>query len=222
VQARDRLDELIRRRSGFAAFINAHCLNIACKDPAYVDILNRADAVWPDGSGIRMAGRIRRFPVPENVNGTDMFPLICAKPYRIFMLGAAPGVAEKAMANAQAEFPGAQFVGAAPGFFADEAEERAVIRRINALDPDVLLVAMGVPRQEKWIDEHRSKLVCGVVMAVGGLLDFVSGRIPRAPLWMRKLGIEWCYRLYQEPVRLFRRYVIGNPLFLLRVIFRKD
>ena len=222
VQALDRLDELIRRRSGFAAFINAHCLNIACKDPAYVDILNRADAVWPDGSGIRMAGRIRRFPVPENVNGTDMFPLICAKPYRIFMLGAAPGVAEKAMANAQAEFPGAQFVGAAPGFFADEAEERAVIRRINALDPDVLLVAMGVPRQEKWIDEHRSELVCGVVMAVGGLLDFVSGRIPRAPLWMRKLGIEWCYRLYQEPVRLFRRYVLGNPLFLLRVIFRKD
>ena len=221
-QALDRLDELIRRRSGFAAFINAHCLNIACKDPEYVDILNRADAVWPDGSGIRMAGRIRRFPVPENVNGTDMFPLICAKPYRIFMLGAAPGVAEKAMARAQTEFPAAQFVGAAPGFFADEAEERAVIARINALDPDILLVAMGVPRQEKWIDRHRSELVCGVVMAVGGLLDFVSGRIPRAPVWMRKLGIEWCYRLYQEPVRLFRRYVIGNPLFLLRVIFRKD
>ena len=221
-QALDRLDELIRRRSGFAAFINAHCLNIACKDPEYVDILNRADAVWPDGSGIRMAGRIRRFPVPENVNGTDMFPLICAKPYRIFMLGAAPGVAEKAMANARAEFPAARFVGAAPGFFADEAEERAVIARINALDPDILLVAMGVPRQEKWIDRHRSELVCGVVIAVGGLLDFVSGRIPRAPVWMRKLGIEWCYRLYQEPVRLFRRYVIGNPLFLLRVIFRKD
>ena len=220
--ALDRLDELIRRRSGFAAFINAHCLNIACGDPEYVKILNRADVVWPDGSGIRMAGKIRRFPVPGNVNGTDMFPLMCQKPYRIFMLGAAPGVAEKAMANARARFPDAQFVGAAPGFFADEEEERAVIRRINALDPDVLLVAMGVPRQEKWIDRHRAELVCGVVMAVGGLLDFVSERIPRAPLWMRKMGIEWCYRLYQEPTRLFRRYVIGNPLFLLRVIFRKD
>ena len=221
-QALDRLDELIRRRSGFAVFINAHCLNIACKDPDYVDILNRADAVWPDGSGVRMAGRIRRFPVPENVNGTDMFPLICAKPYRIFMLGAAPGVAEKAMDNARAKFPRAQFVGAASGFFADETEERAVIERINNLDPDVLLVAMGVPRQEKWIARHRTELVCGVAMAVGGLLDFVSERIPRAPLWMRKLGIEWCYRLYREPVRLFRRYVIGNPLFLMRVFFRKD
>ena len=151
-----------------------------------------------------------------------MFPLICGKSYRIFMLGAAPGVAEKAMANARAKFPLAQFVGAASGFFSGEEEEQAVIRRINDLNPDVLLVAMGVPRQEKWIDRHRAELVCGVVMAVGGLLDFVSERIPRAPLWMRKLGIEWCYRLYQEPFRLFRRYVIGNPLFLLRVIFRKD
>lgn len=221
-QALTMLDELIGKRSGFAAFINAHCLNVACKDREYAEILNHADAVWPDGSGIRMAGRIRRFPVPENVNGTDMFPLICARPYRIFMLGAAPGVAEKALENARAKFPAAQFVGAASGFFADEAEERAVIARINALNPDILLVAMGVPRQEKWIARHRGELVCGTAMAVGGLLDFVSGRIPRAPDWMRKLGIEWCYRLYQEPVRLFRRYVIGNPLFLLRVIFRKD
>ena len=103
-----------------------------------------------------------------------------------------------------------------------EAEERAVIARINALAPDILLVAMGVPRQEKWIAAHRKELVCGAAMAVGGLLDFVSERIPRAPLWMRKLGIEWCFRLYQEPLRLFRRYVIGNPLFLLRVLCRRD
>lgn len=221
-RALEQLDGLVRRRSGFAAFINAHCLNIACRDPEYVEILNRADTVWPDGSGVRMAGRIRRFPVPENVNGTDMFPLICARPYRIFMLGAAPGVAEKALANARSKFPAARFVGAAPGFFADEAEEQAVIGRIRKLGPDILLVAMGVPRQEKWIARHLSELNCGAVMAVGGLLDFVSERIPRAPLWMRKLGLEWCYRLYQEPVRLFRRYVIGNPLFLLRVVFRKD
>ena len=221
-EALEHLDALIRRRGGFAAFINAHCLNIACKDPDYVRILNQADAVWPDGSGIRMAGRIRHFPVPDNVNGTDMFPLICGKPYRIFMLGAAPGVAEKAMENAKAKFPAARFVGAADGFFADKQKEQSVIARINGLDPDILLVAMGVPRQEKWIAEHRHELVCGAAVAVGGLLDFVSGRIPRAPGWMRKLGIEWCYRLYQEPVRLFRRYVIGNPLFILRVIFRKD
>jgi len=221
-EALERLEKLVKKRSSFGAFINAHCLNIACRDREYVEILNGADAVWPDGSGVRMAGRIRRFPVPDNVNGTDMFPLICGRPWRIFMLGGAPGVAETALAKAREKFPAAQFVGAAPGFFADGEEERAVIARINALDPDILLVAMGVPKQEKWIARHRKELVCGIALAVGGLLDFVSERIPRAPLWMRKMGIEWCYRLYQEPRRMFRRYVLGNPLFLLRVLFRKD
>ena len=80
---------------------------------------------------------------------------------------------------------------------------------------------MGVPKQEKWIARHRQELVCGVSLAVGGLLDFVSERIPRAPLWMRRMGIEWCYRLYQEPRRMFRRYVLGNPLFVFRVLFRE-
>lgn len=221
-EALDRLEKLVKKRSSFGAFINAHCLNIACRDREYVEILQKADAVWPDGSGVRMAGRIRRFPVPDNVNGTDMFPLICRRPWRIFMLGGAPGVAETALLKAREKFPAAQFVGAAPGFFSDEEEERAVIERIDALDPDILLVAMGVPKQEKWIARHRKELVCGVALAVGGLLDFVSERIPRAPLWMRKLSIEWCYRLYQEPRRMFRRYVLGNPLFLLRVLFRKD
>ena len=220
-EALDKLDDLVHGRNGFAAFINAHCLNIACRDPEYRAVLEAADAVWPDGSGVKLAGRILGFRVPENVNGTDMFPLLCANPYRIYMLGAAPGVAETAMKKAAAAFPEAKFVGASPGFFADEADERAVIDRINALDPDVLLVAMGVPLQEKWIHRHRAELKCGVALAVGGLLDFVSGRIPRAPMWMRKCGIEWCYRLYREPVRLFRRYVIGNPLFVLRLLFRR-
>ena len=220
-EALSALDALVRRRSGFAAFANAHCFNIAYHDAQYRNILNRADAVWPDGSGIRLAGRICGFKVPDNVNGTDMFPLICGKPYSIYMLGAAPGVAEKAMENAAKRFPAAHFVGASPGFFADEDEERAVIGRINMLDPDVLLVAMGVPLQEKWIGRHLGELKCGVAVAVGGLLDFVSGRIPRAPAWMRGCGIEWMYRLYQEPVRLFRRYIIGNPLFVFRVLFRR-
>ncbi len=220
-QALERLDELVKKRSAFAAFINAHCLNVAYRDREYAGILNGADAVWPDGSGVRLAGRLRRFPVPENVNGTDMFPLICARPYRIFMLGGAPGVAETAMAKAHEKFPAAEFVGAAPGFFADAADERRVIGRINALDPDILLVAMGVPKQEKWIALHRKELVCGVALAVGGLLDFVSERIPRAPLWMRRMGIEWCYRLWQEPRRMFRRYVLGNPLFVFRILSGK-
>ena len=194
----------------FFAFVNAHCLNLAYTDAAYAEILRRCDVVWPDGTGVRMAGRRLGFPVPENVNGTDLFPLLSG---RVFLYGAAPGVAERATENVRAKYPQMTVVGTADGF----GDERAVIEAVNRVRPDILLVAKGVPLQEKWIAEHLGELKCGCAIAVGGLLDFVSGRIPRAPLWMRRLGIEWLYRLKCEPVRMFRRYVIGNPLFLLRL-----
>ena len=194
----------------FFAFVNAHCLNLAYVDAAYAEILRRCDVVWPDGTGVRMAGRRLGFPVPENVNGTDLFPLLSG---RVFLYGAAPGVAERAAENVRAKYPQMTVVGTADGF----GDERAVIEAVNRVRPDILLVAKGVPLQEKWIAAHLGELKCGCVIAVGGLLDFVSGRIPRAPLWMRRLGIEWLYRLKCEPVRMFRRYVIGNPLFLSRL-----
>lgn len=205
-------------RCAFAAFVNAHCLNMAWSDKGYLDVLKRSDVVWPDGIGVKLAGRILGFPVPENVNGTDMFPLICESGLSIWLLGAAPGVAEIAMRKAKEAHPDAVLLGADHGYFEDEEAERKAIEAINAARPDALLVAMGVPRQEKWIARHQDELQCGVAVAVGGLFDFVSGRIPRAPLWMRKSGLEWLFRLYQEPTRLFRRYVIGNPLFLARTL----
>ena len=194
----------------FFAFVNAHCLNLAYRDAAYAEILRRCDCVWPDGTGVRMAGRRLGFPVPENVNGTDMFPLLEG---RVFLYGAAPGVAERAAENIRTKYPRMTVVGTADGF----GDEREVIASVNRANPDILLVAKGVPRQEKWIADHLGELRCGCAIAVGGLLDFVSGRIPRAPLWMRRCGIEWLYRLKCEPVRMFRRYVIGNPLFLMRL-----
>ena len=194
----------------FFAFVNAHCLNLAYGDVAYAEILRRCDCVWPDGTGVRMAGRRLGFPVPENVNGTDLFPLLSG---RVFLYGAAPGVAERAAENIRQKHPQVTVVGTADGF----GDERAVIAAVNRVEPDVLLVAKGVPLQEKWIAAHLGELRCGAVIAVGGLLDFVSGRMPRAPMWMRRCGIEWLYRLKCEPVRMFRRYVIGNPLFLMRL-----
>ena len=194
----------------FFAFVNAHCLNLAYADAAYAEILRRCDVVWPDGTGVRMAGRRLGFPVPENVNGTDLFPLLSG---RVFLYGAAPGVAERAAENVRAKYPRMTVVGTADGY----GDECAVIEAVNRVRPDILLVAKGVPLQEKWIAAHLGELKCGCAIAVGGLLDFVSGRIPRAPLWMRRLGIEWLYRLKCEPVRMFRRYVIGNPLFLSRL-----
>ncbi len=200
-------------------FVNAHCLNLAYNDAEYRSILNCAETVWPDGSGVRLAGRLRRFAVPENVNGTDMLPLLCDGKHSIYLLGGRPGIALRTMENLQKRYPQVRIVGAASGYFGTQQEEERVIREINAANPDILLVAMGVPKQEKWITAHRNELQCGAAIGVGGLFDFYSGRIPRAPMWMRKAGLEWCYRLYQEPVRLFKRYVIGNPLFVLRVLF---
>ena len=205
-------------RCSVYSFVNAHCLNIACGNPVYRRVLKKSDAVWPDGSGIRIAGRIMGFAVPENVNGTDLFPHLCEGDFTMFLLGARPGIAEKAMEQAAEQHPGVKIIGVADGYFHNSNAERRVINRINTLNPDILLVAMGVPKQELWISAHREELHCGVAIAVGGLFDFVSGRIPRAPLWLRRLGMEWCYRLYQEPIRLFRRYIFGNPLFLFRVL----
>ena len=105
------------------------------------------------------------------------------------------------------------------GFFA-KADEPAILAHLEKVRPDILLVAMGVPRQERWIAEHLSEKHCTVALGVGALLDFMSGTIPRAPLRLRRLGLEWLFRLLVEPMRLWRRYLIGNPLFLMRVLGR--
>lgn len=221
------------RRTGHCTmfnFVNAHCLNLAYRDPEYRRILEKSAAVWPDGSGVKLAGRLLGFAVPENVNGTDMFPLLCDGKYSIWLLGAAPGVAAQAAERVRSLFPAARIVGCSHGFFADDDSERRLIEAVNAADPDLLLVALGVPKQEKWMAAHLHELHCGAVIGVGGLLDFISGRIPRAPRLLRRLGMEWIWRLAMEPKRLFRRYVIGNPMFVFRVvkyrfknlIFRKE
>jgi len=194
----------------FFAFVNAHCLNVAYGNAAYADVLRRCDCVWPDGAGVRLAGRRLGFPVPENVNGTDLFPLLSG---RVFLYGATSNVVRRAAENIKAKYPRMTVVGLAQGF----GDDRATIAEINRVEPDILLVARGVPLQELWIAEHLAELRCGCAIAVGGLFDFVSGHAPRAPQWMRQYGLEWVFRLMLEPRRLFRRYVIGNPLFLMRL-----
>lgn len=212
------------RRPGIAlrqmAFVNPDCLNIAWAHPEYHRALQQAERVLPDGIGIHLGCRMRGQTLRENVNGTDLFPLLCEAASRtshsLYLLGARPGIAAAAAEQIQRRFPALMIAGTQDGYF-DTAEERAVVDAINASGADILLVAFGAPRQELWIAHHREQLQVGVAFGVGGLLDFYSGRIPRAPVWMRELGIEWVYRLAQEPGRMWRRYLIGNPLFLFRV-----
>lgn len=222
------MDEALQKIDGFVksgkshhiAFINAHCLNIAYKNSNYRQILQNCSAVFADGIGAKVGAAMLGYKVEENVNGTDMFPLLAQKPYRIYLFGGAPGVAEKALEKARTLNGKAEFTGCADGFFAAKSEEQ-IFAELAELKVDLLLVALGVPKQEEWINSHLDKLPGCTALGVGGLLDFVSERIPRAPIWMRKNNIEWCFRLYCEPVRLFKRYIIGNPLFIARVFHCK-
>ena len=216
-EALEKIDHLIEsRQNHHIAFINAHCLNIAYNDLKYKQVLNGCSGVFADGIGAKIGAKMLGYKVEENVNGTDMFPLLAQRPYRIYLFGGAPGVAKRALEKAQAIGGKAGFIGCADGFFKEKSEDE-LFAELKALKPDLVLVALGVPKQELWINEHLQDFPGCVAIGVGGLLDFVSERIPRAPLWMRKCNIEWCYRLYNEPIRLFKRYIIGNPLFVARV-----
>lgn len=211
-----------RKQAVKIAFVNADCFNQAWKNQKYHAILSTYEFIFPDGIGLVIAGKLIRRPLKANINGTDMLPFLCRlaeeKGFSFYFLGAAPGVAEKMSANLQKQYPRLRIAGWRDGFFTGPEAEKAAVAEIARCRPDLLLVAMGVPRQETFIAAHWPELHCQVAMGVGGLFDFYSGNIPRAPLWLREIGMEWAFRLYQEPFRLFKRYVIGNPLFLWRVV----
>ena len=198
------------------AFLNAHCANVARKDWRYRDTLENVEALLPDGSGVAMAAKLNGAPLGDNLNGTDLFGRLCRclafRKISVFFLGGRPGVAQQAAENTKAEIPLLNIAGHRHGYFSPR-EEQDVIDEINASGARVVFVAFGVPDQDVWISRIRHRLHAPVILGVGGLLDFVSGRIPRAPLWMRKAGLEWMYRLKCEPKRMWRRYIIGNISF---------
>jgi beta-1,4-glucosyltransferase len=201
-------------------FINAHSINLSLSNPAFHRTLNQADTLFADGSGIRMAAKTAGYSVKENTNGTDMLPHLCQaceqQGKSIYLLGAKPGTAQKAAANLQVTYPNLKIAGVQHGYMPkDQIEDQ--IAQINASGCHVLLVAMGSPIQESWLVENQAKLRCQTALAVGGLFDFYSGQIKRSPVWIRELGLEWVWRLMQEPLKKFKRYVIGTPLFLFHV-----
>lgn len=221
----DAVDELIARirlhRRTRVFFVNAHCVNVARRDLGYRGCLGRADFVLADGSGILLASRLLGLPIRHNLNGTDFVPTLlehaAVDNRAVFLLGGRPGIAALAAERLVERNPNLRVVGSSHGYLSSQEEEE-LINRIAELQPDILLVAKGVPLQETWLDEHWERLNVGLGLAVGGLIDFTAGVHPRAPRWMRVLGIEWCFRLAQEPRRLARRYLIGNVVFLMSVL----
>ncbi len=213
-------EQLENESTGQFCFVNADCLNIACKDEEYAAILKKMDMNLADGIGLKIAGKILNRQIRENVNGTDMFPHLCAMLERtgksVFLLGAKPGVVDDLCVWIQEHYPKVNIAGSRHGYFTPE-EEPAILETIRNSGADLVLVAFGVPRQEKWIDRNLAQTGAKAVIGVGGLFDFYSGRIARAPKWMREIGFEWLYRVWQEPGRMWKRYFIGNGVFLYRV-----
>ncbi len=202
-------------------FVNPDCMNKLYVDKQYFEILEKADYIFPDGIGISIACKKLGTPLIENVNGTDMLPFVCQlsqqKGYKVFLFGAKVGIAEKMKKKLEQKYNNLQIVGCRDGYFDWDKDSETIVEEINESKADILLVAFGVPLQEKWITNYHDKLKANVQIGVGGLFDFYSGQMNRAPKWMREIGMEWLYRLYKEPKRMWRRYIIGNPLFLYRV-----
>ncbi len=221
VSRKDSIQKIFNSGRQTVAFVNAHCINVAAKDNIYRWALNKATTLLPDGSGLNLAAKIAGKGFVENLNGTDLFLDIikesAANNLKIFLLGSQPGIAAKAAERASSIEPTLKIAGTHHGFFGPE-EEVELIKSINASGADVLLVALGVPRQDVWIARNRRRLNAQVVFGVGAQFDFWSGRISRAPMLLRKLGLEWTWRLAIEPRRMFTRYIFGNTTFIGRII----
>lgn len=221
-QALALLEEKLVSREGFThiAFLNANNANVMVGDPEYRDVLDRC-LVLPDGIGVDIAAHFLhggRFTA--NLNGTDFVPAaltFISKPLRVGLLGATSEVLQAAAVNFRKHTPWHEFIEISDGYF-DREDPVLILKRIKAARIDLLLVAMGTPLQEKWVDRHLSADHARVVISVGALLDFVSGRVARAPSWIRRLRSEWLFRLWLEPSRLWRRYVLGIPVFLWHVL----
>ena len=194
----------------------------AQEDPELQQILENAALVTPESSGILWASKALGAPLQEFTPGIDLMLSVCRvaeiDERTVFLLGSEPGVAEAASKALQRQFPRLRIAGTEQGYF-KASEEFKVISLIRSVSPDLLFVGMGMPAQEKWIAKHLLELRVSVVMGVGGSFDVLSGKLMRAPAPMRRLGIEWVYRLAQEPWRW--RRISQLPMFVIKVLKQK-
>lgn len=220
-EALEAISELVRGGKGGSVFTpNVDHVVTAEDDPEFRAAYGSVSLSLADGKFVVWAGRLLGTPVPEKVSGSDLIePLLRLagrSGWRVFLLGGAPGVAEAAAERSRRDF-GVQVVGTASPFLRLDGTREDLeqgIEAVEAVRPDLVLVAMGAPKQERWIHHNRARLGSSVAAGVGASLDFVIGRIPRAPRWVSSAGLEWLYRLAREPRRLAHRYLVKDPRFL--------
>ena len=219
---------LVRRRGGVVLNVNAHCLNLCYGDPGLRRFFNAADLVFCDGAGVGLAARVLGGRLPGRITYADWLPRLATlaeeRGFSLFFVGARPGVAGEAARRLRRSHPDLKVVGVRHGYFdhrAGSPENGAVVKEINAARPDVLLVGLGMPLQERWLMENRHRLDVGAALTGGAVFDYASGRLRRGPRLLTDNGFEWLARLLVEPRRLWRRYLLGNPLFLARVLAQR-
>ena len=213
------LENMKERRGAYAVTPNTEIVLRARNDPALRDAISHAALSLPDSVGVEAAARILGTPIKERVPGIDFAADLLARMAEegasVFLLGAREGVARRAAAALCGRFPGLVIAGAENGYY-KSGDEDALIARINAASPDLLLVCLGSPKQELWMRRNAARLRVGLMTGLGGALDVFAGDIPRAPENWRRAGLEWLYRLLREPSRL-RRVVVLPQILLFAV-----
>lgn len=213
---------ILERRTHQIVTLNSLMVNASLKDKELCRILQNADLVIADSIGIFWAMKFLGKPLPEVTPGIDLLFELCKmskrEGYRIYLLGARKEVIEKTVRQLKETFSEIKIVGYQHGYFTSN-EEKEIIQEIKNFSPDILFVGLGSPRQEKWIATHLKELDVKVAIGVGGSFDIISGKLKRAPIRLRWMGLEWLYRLYQEPQRIKR--VIQLPIFVFRVVKHK-
>lgn len=195
-------------------------------DEEFKKVYKDASLILTDGMPLVWISKLKKMPIKEKISGSDLFPKVCElaaqKDYKVFLLGAAPGVADQAASNLKKKFSGLQVVGTySPsfGFENNPKEINKIIRIINDVKPDILAIGLGAPKQEKFIYNYKEKLNVPISLAIGASIDFEAGNIKRAPKWMQNCGLEWLYRLVKEPRRMFKRYLMDD-LKIIKIILK--
>ena len=213
------------KQKSLIANVNINAINLACTQPWFRDFLNGSDIVFCDGYGVMLGARLLGKKINERITYADwtwdIAELAEKEGFSIYLLGGKPGVAEKAGNSLIAKHPNLVICGTRDGYFDKKVgsqENQMAVEDINQCHPNILIVSFGMPLQEKWIQENLERLEVNVLLPVGAALDYISGEVRRGPRWMTDHGLEWLARMIIEPRRLWKRYLIGNPLFFWRVL----
>lgn len=205
--------------------VNVHGMNLSADNPWLRDYLNQAEIVFCDGAGIILGARILGQHIPERITYADwmwqLAEFAAARGYSFYFLGAKPGIAQTAADRMIKRFPELKIAGVRDGYFNKDnghPDNEAVLADINAARPNILIVGMGMPMQERWLLDNWNRIDANIALTGGAVFDYISGDLKRAPAWMTNNGLEWLGRLLIEPRRLWQRYIVGNPVFLARVI----